>query len=84
MDINCLSLTYRSMPYNESLLLSDGCLFKPEVLQNESLKYILTRLVQDVIFVMRELEIDQTELVLLRCILLFDSGIFMNKKSMTL
>lgn len=71
-ELICLSCTHRSIPYNDSLLLANGHLFKPETCPDENLKFILERLTQDLISVMAELNIDQTELACLKSILLFD------------
>jgi len=71
-ELICLSCTYRSMPYNDSLLMANGHLFKAQSCPDENLKYIMERLTQDVITVMTELNIDQIELTCLKAILLFD------------
>ena len=43
------------MPYNDSLLMANGHLFKAQSCPDENLKYIMERLTQDVITVMTEL-----------------------------
>lgn len=69
-------LTYRSVQYNESLLLSSGQLVRINACPDENLRYLLERLSSDVINVMKELKIDNIEMACLKAILLFDPGIY--------
>ena len=62
------------MPFNESLLMANGHLFKVQSCPDENLKYILERLTQDMIPVVSELNIDLYELTCLKAIVLFDPG----------
>ena len=56
------------------MVLGNGQLYKADKCPDENLKYLLQRLSQDIIIVMRDLEIDQVEYAFLKCILLFDPG----------
>lgn len=62
------------MSFKDSLLMSNGHLFKVQTCQDENLKYILERLTYDIISVLIELNIDQIELTFLKAIILFDPG----------
>jgi hypothetical protein len=73
-ELICFSLTYRSIPFQDSLVLGNGQIYKADKCPDENLKYLLQRLSQDIIIVMRDLEIDQVEYAFLKCILLFDPG----------
>lgn len=41
---------------------------------DENFKYLLQRLSQDILFIMHELNVDRTEMAILKAILLFDPG----------
>lgn len=71
-ELLCCCLTYRSLQYNESLLLSNGQLVRINTCPDENLRYLLERLSSDVIGVMKDLKIDHVEMACLKCILLFD------------
>lgn len=71
-EIICFCFTYRSIPYEDALLLANGYLFKIESCQEENLKYLLQRLNQDIVSVIRDLKLDIIELACLKCIMLFD------------
>nr|ASL70517.1 nuclear receptor [Brachionus rotundiformis] len=71
-ELLCSCLTYRSLQYNESLLLSNGQLVRISACPDENLRYLLERLSSDVISVMKELKIDNVEMACLKTILLFD------------
>lgn len=49
-------------------------MFSPDDSSDENLKFLVERLIEDIINVMKDLEIDRVELSLLKLILLFDSG----------
>lgn len=70
----CCALVYRSIPYNDSLLLANSCLVNIETCQDENFKYLLQRLSQDIVFIMRELKVNRTELAILKAIVLYDPG----------
>ncbi|RNA44373.1 Retinoic acid receptor RXR [Brachionus plicatilis] len=71
-ELLCSCLTYRSLQYNESLLLSNGQLVRISACPDENLRYLLERLSSDVISVMKELKLDSVEMACLKAILLFD------------
>ena len=63
---------FRSIPYQDALLLGNGQLYKIDLCQDENFKYLLQRLSQDIVCIMRELKINRIELACLKAILLFD------------
>ena len=75
-EILTCQFTYRSVPYDETLVLSNGKCFKIDSVEDDNMKYLWQRLREDVISVIRDLKIDRTELACLKCILLFDPGIY--------
>lgn len=78
-ELLCCCLTYRSLQYSESLLLSNGQLVRINSCPDENLRYLLERLANDIMSVMKDLKIDNIEMACLKCILLFDPGIIFSK-----
>ena len=72
------SLVFRSIPYKDALLLGNGNLFLIEQCQDENFRYLLQRLSQDIVFIMRDLNVNKVEVACLKGILLFDPGKFDN------
>lgn len=72
-EILCCSVAHRSIPYDETLHLANGYIFTIDSCKDESLKYLINRLSEDIINIMRNLEIDRVELALLKLIMLFDT-----------
>jgi hypothetical protein len=58
------------------LLLATGGVLSADQLTDDSLKSLVERLIEDVVNMMKDLDIDRIELALLKLILLFDSGWF--------
>lgn len=73
-EILCCSVVHRSVPYHDTLLLANGYMFSPDHSSDENLKLLVERLIEDIVNVMKDLEIDRVEMSLLKLILLFDSG----------
>lgn len=71
-EILSCSVAHRSLLYDDVLLLANGSIFSVETCSDESLKYLLQRLLEDIINIMKDLDIDRVELALLKLILLFD------------
>jgi hypothetical protein len=68
------SIAYRSLPYEDALLVTYGCLFKVSSCKEEAFAFILERLSQNIVGVMREMSVDITEVALVKAIFLFDPG----------
>lgn len=74
-EILCLTAGHRSIPYENSILLANGQIFNTKTCTNENLNFLAKRLQEDVIDLMKDLEIDRVELALLKLIILFDSDV---------
>ena len=77
-------MAHRSIHYDDALLLATGQTFSADKLQDENLKYLVERLIEDIVNMLKDLDIDRVELALLKLIILFDSGKLQLKLSLNL
>jgi|SRR6218665_1708126 len=68
-----LSLARRSMPYKDILLLANDCIV-PRLSQEPEMSRIASRILDEVVERLREVQIDDTELACLKTIVFFDPG----------
>lgn len=81
-EILCLSLAHRSIHYDDTLLLASGNIFhSSQKDMDENLKYLVDRLIEDIVNLIKDLDIDRVELALLKLMLLFDSNATLNDSS---
>ena len=68
-----LSAAYRSLPYNDVVLLgNDTVLARNNA--DPAIARLVTRLVDDVICVLRDVSVDDVEVACLKAIIFFDPG----------
>lgn len=73
-ELLCCSITYRSLPYDQALLLSNGHLFQIASCLDQNLAPLFQHISIKIIPIMKEMRTSPVEIACLKYIILFDPG----------
>ena len=69
-----LSAAYRSLPYNDVVLLGNDTVLSRDI-ANPAIARLVARIIDDVICVLRDVSVDDVEVACLKTIIFFDPGL---------